>query len=328
MSKSVLGIEIGAGRLKAAQMKDGSLESFHTFDLPDDMVQGDALVAFDAMAEFLKNEVRKSCKAKNAALVLPDSAVYIRRLNLPAMTAGQLKVNLPYEFRDVITEEKEKFLYDYAVIELKKDEEGKVIEMDLMAAAVSKDVLDQYDRMFHLAGMKLVKAAPAEMALGALIKEIAPDSVNGDFAVLDLGWNGTRVNIYRHGIYEVTRSIDTGIASVVNAVADTVNCDPHIAAGYLPDNKDHVLESDACKAVYSNIAVEVTRAINYYTYENRDNTLEDLYFCGGGAWIEPLIAELTSNVPLKLVPLARLSNEYEDDTALTDGPAAVGITLE
>ncbi len=328
MSKSILGIEFGAGRLKAAQMKNDTLEHFQLFDMPEDAVHGDALVAFDALSQFLKTEVRKQFKAKEVALVVPSSNCYVRRLSLPAMTVEQLKVNLPYEFRDVIVEDKNNYIYDYLVIGMKKNEDDKPVEMDLLAAAVSKETIDKYTEMFARVHMKLVKAAPQELALGALLRKVSETAGEGDFAALDLGWSGTRVNIYRNGIYEVTRSIDTGLRDVVNAIADTLGCDPHIAATYLNDNKDDVLNSDACKAVYTSIGVEVTRAINYYTYENRDNTLENLYYCGHGAGVAPMIAELSNSIPLTLVPFSQLSNQYSDNNALTDGPCAVGICLE
>ncbi|NCB32315.1 MAG: hypothetical protein EOM64_00290 [Erysipelotrichia bacterium] len=328
MSKSILGIEFGAGRLKAAQMKNGVLERFMLFDMPEDTVHGDTLVAFDALSQFLNENVRKQFKVRNVALVVPSSKCYVRRLSLPAMTVDQLKVNLPYEFRDVITEDKYNYIYDYSVFGIKTNEDGKPKEMDLMAAAVSRETIENYTEMFARAHMKLVKAAPQELAMGALVRKVSNTAKEGDFAALDLGWSGTRVNIYRNGIYEVTRSIDTGLSDVANAIADTLGCDPHIAAVYLNDNKDNILNSDECKAIYASIGVEVTRAINYYTYENRDNTLEHLYYCGHGAGVAPMIAELSSSIPLTLIPFSELSDQYSEGNAITDGPCAVGICLE
>ena len=324
----LLGMEIGASRLKIAEMKEDSLSRFSTVYLPDDIVRGDALIAFDAMSEFLKENAKKKFKTNKVALVLPDSATYVRRLNMPAMTEAQLKVNLPYEFHDVISDDKAGYLFDYSVIEMHTDSEGKPTTMDLMASAVSKELIEQYQDMFRHAGMKLVKAAPRIMALGALAHTVAESATAGDFAVLDLGHSGTRVDIFHDGVYEVTRSIDIGIHDVVTAAADVLSCDPHIAREYLVDNQDNVLESEECKNVYSSIAVEVMRAINYYTYENRDNNLENLYFCGGGSWIHPLMQELANTIPLKLVSLSELSEEYDVSNALTDGPCAVGICLE
>lgn len=328
MSKIMLGMEIGASRLKIAEMKDDMLSRFDAVYLPDNIVRGDELVAYDAMSEFLKENARKKFRTKSVALVLPDSATYVRRLNMPAMTEAQLKVNLPYEFHDVINDDKAGYLFDYAMIRMNSNSDGKPVSMDLMASAVSRELIEQYQDMFRHAGMKLVKAAPRIMALGALVRTVSEDAAAGDFAMLDLGNAGTRVDIFHNGVYEVTRSIDIGIHDVVTAASEVLSCDPHIAREYLADDQDNVLESEECRNVYSSISVEVMRAINYYTYENRDNNLENLYFCGGGAWIQPLMQELANTIPLKLVSLSQLSEDYDVSNALTDGPCAVGICLE
>ncbi|MBR3346059.1 MAG: hypothetical protein IKG37_03170, partial [Solobacterium sp.] len=67
------------------------------------------------------------------------------------------------------------------------------------------------------------------------------------------------------------------------------------------------------------------RAVNYYSYEKRDNTLESIYVCGGGAMIPQLLNELRDNVPLQIIPLAEFADEDIDEDTLTSGPGAAGI---
>ena len=50
----------------------------------------------------------------NAAVVLPSTEVFTRELTMPAMTEQQLRYNLPYEFRDFLTDEKSKYYFDYS----------------------------------------------------------------------------------------------------------------------------------------------------------------------------------------------------------------------
>jgi type IV pilus assembly protein PilM len=327
MAKSILGIEIGNSRLKIAEVSGGKVLRFASTEVLESSVQDDLPVSYDAIGQLLKETVKENhFGSKRCALVIPDRATFVRRLSMPVMTPKQLEVNLPYEFHDVIPEDMDKYIYDYAMIGIQKNEEGKAVEMELLGAAVSKDLIENDERMFTQAGLKLIKAAPRVSALEKEINALSEDNRKGDFALLDLGFAVTRVDIFRDGIYEVTRTIDAGLRDVANAAAEVLNCDPHIARQYLMSDKDHVLSNENVVNVYSNIAVEVMRAINYYTYENQDNTLDKLYYCGGGAYLRPFVQEVANNVSLELLPLSDF-DEGETD-ALISSHASVGITME
>ena len=70
----------------------------------------------DAMADFLRQTAKSNgIPLTHAALVLPSTEVFTRELVMPAMTEQQLLYNLPYEFRDYLTEEKNKYFFDYSM---------------------------------------------------------------------------------------------------------------------------------------------------------------------------------------------------------------------
>jgi type IV pilus assembly protein PilM len=169
-------------------------------------------------------------------------------------------------------------------------------------------------------------AAPENRSLENVAKYLNPEIAAGDYALLDLGAGATRIDIFSKGVYEVTRSIDTGSQSIARLVADVFGCDPHKAELYIEENKDNILESEQCRDLYSRIAIDVMRAINYYTFENRDNTLEKMYYYGGGSKIKPLIEEIRETIQLELVPFSDVvdSDEITKD-AVMNGAASAGI---
>ena len=324
--KDILGIEIGNKTAKFAQFKRGKLNKFVAAELPDNVVINDELVAFEAMGDIIAETIKKNkFSVKKAALVLPDSSVYLRRLVLPPMNEKQLLVNMPYEFRDVIGNEKDKYLYDYSMIELRKDEEGNATEMELLGAVVSIELIEKYREMFNRASLKLVKAAPREIALNELVDALNENEMD-DFAILDLGYKSTKVDIFKNGVYEVTRTIDYGAENIVQNAADIIGVDVHIANEYVKMNKDNIQENEKCVDVYSTIATEVMRVMNYYAFENPESTLENLYYCGGASYINRYIQEIAESISLNLVPLGSLAEA--DTEAITQGASAVGIALE
>ena len=135
----------------------------------------------------------------------------------------------------------------------------------------------------------------------------------------------SRINIFSEGVFDTNRAIELGCAALARRVADLLGCDEHIAALHMVQNTNNVMDSEAIRDLCGDIAVDVMRAMNYYNYEKRDNTLENIYVCGGGALIPQLIEELSENVPLQIVPLSDLATDDVEPDALINGPAAIGI---
>jgi type IV pilus assembly protein PilM len=327
MANGLLGMEFGSSRLKIAEVRDHKVVRFAAAEMPDNIVRNGEVVSMDGLSDFIQ-EVMKEQKfsGKKVCLSVPDAETIIRRLQFPLMTEAQLKVNLPFEFHDFISGEKDDYLFDSAMIGIESDESGKDTGMDLLGVAVRKQKMLDYQTMFRRIGLKLVKAAPASLAIGSLVNQLIPDTKNKDFAVLDLGYHTSDILMFSDGVYDTKRSYEIGCETMAQRIAEQMNCDIHIATLHMQQNTDGILNSEAVSDVSGEIAVNVMRAVNYYTYEKRDNTLETLYVAGGGAWIEPLVKQISDTVPLKVVLLSTAKNDMvPDEEALISGPAASGI---
>ena len=73
----------------------------------------------------------------------------------PAMTEQQLRSNLPYEFRDFLTDEKSKYYCDSSMRDILRDQDGYPTEMTLLACAMLKETAERYRAMMRRAGFKL-----------------------------------------------------------------------------------------------------------------------------------------------------------------------------
>ena len=326
MAKNILGVEFGENRVKLAEIKGDTIVQFVKEDTPEGVIKDGEIIAWDALTELLEKSLHEHhFKVKDACVVIPDNLTYTRRMKLPLMNEAQLKVNLPYEFRDFITDNEVPHKYDYAVLGTEADENGVENVLDVLGVAITRPLINKYRELFTRLKLNMYMAAPECLALGALVKQLAPEIAEKDYIVLDLGYSATRVNIFSDGVFDTTRSIDLGTKSIHQAIAKELGCDERLAALYMVQNTNNVMDSESVKDICGNIAVDVMRAINYYTYEKRENTLEAIYTCGGGALTEQLISELTEAVPLEVKPLSSLSKNDTDKEAITDGPAAVGI---
>ncbi|MBQ1822321.1 MAG: pilus assembly protein PilM [Lachnospiraceae bacterium] len=331
MSNNLIGIEIGSSRMKLAEVRDGKVIHFITYDLPEGTMRGREILAWDALADELKKAVAAGgFTSKKCAIAIPDEETHLRRLSMPPMNDQQLLVNLPYEYHELIADNKDNYIYDYSLINIKRDPENQnnntnALEIEILGAAVSKELISKYKDLFKRAGLKLVAARPRTLALSSYMKAKIPEFMTKDTAVIDFGYTASQIDIFRNGVYEVTRTIDVGVAAIIKAAAEALNKDPHIAKESLKVNTDDVQMKESVINVYDSVAVEVMRALNYFSFENPDNTLETLYYFGGGSWIQPFVIDVVQDLSLKATALS--AYDQENKNAVIDGATAIGLCL-
>lgn len=294
--KDLLGIDIGTGNIRFV-----SKNGYYLVDTPENAMKDGEVIAFDGLASTIKETIKENgIREKKVAFTLPDPSVYLERIKMPYMSIKQLEFNLPYEFKNVVENDKNDYAYDYAMIS--HDDS----EMELIAAAVDKQVLEKYTEMFKKAGLKLVKATCKQMAVSDLLHA---KGITQDVVLVDLGYSYTTVDIYKEGFYDKSRRIETGIKDFIKVVSEILFCDEHIARQYLFANKDNVQSNQKLIDLYDEIAVHISRAVNYYGYENPNNTLQELYYYGNGSELTPFIQSIESTVSIKVDPLNELFHE-------------------
>ncbi len=325
MASKYLGVEFGNNRLKICEVNDDEVKSFVCVDMLEGLVEDGNIISFSALSEFLNETLKENkIKTKKACLVLPDTAVLLRKIKMPYMTISQLMVNLPYEFKDYLTEDKSQYIFDYALTGLDYNESGKVVSMELCAVAIRKSLMDSYQKLFKEVGLKLTQAVPQELAVSNAFDVLLPDTSKKDYAILDIGYKTTRLTMYHKGIYETNRTLEDGCIRLVSAIANEMNIDERIAFKYLVDDPEHVLDGEAVQEIYSDISVSVMRALNYYTYDKRDAELETLYVCGSGSRIEQLVNALKQTIALNVVTMGEISNDINVVEGMTESPALLG----
>lgn len=333
MARTIMGVEIGNYRIKLAVCTGTKLDKLVVADVPDNLVRNSQIISWEAMSDFIREVVRENrISCKNVAIALPDDSTYIKKSIMPAMTIDQLKVNLPYEFHDFITDDKDEYFYDYSVVDIVEDAEGKTKEMELLSVAVKQDLIENYKAMFRRAGLKLMVAMPEVIGFRNIIDEYElRNGINEDrdYGILDIGHSTVKLHLFNGGEYDVTRTMEIGHESLNRIIAEKLDCDEHIAAVCKEQNKDNILECEECMDFYNQLAVEVTRVINFYGFNQPDNNLETIYYCGGGAFVRPCIEVIRANIDLELAGLNLLidpSMASPKDAVL--GPAAMGINWE
>ncbi len=327
MSRSMIGLDFGSCALKAAVWDGGKITRMVEEPMPDQMVRGGVVTSPEAMAEFLKRVLKENrISVRRAAVLLPSSQVFVQLSELPMMTQNQLKLNLPYEFRDFISENRDNYFYDYAVIETRRDETGAPKTMRLLAAAVSKELVRNYYNLCRWAGLKLVTAIPVEMAYTNLIRRFTPKDGPSEVCIVDCGHVGQRVYFYSHGNFETARVGDQGGAGIDSLLADTLDTDVHIAHLRKEANAQEELALPQVRGYFQDALRDAQRAVNFYHFSNPDRQLELGYFCGGSSRIPFLREDLENITELRMHPISELLG-LDPDKALNCA-GAIGAAIQ
>ena len=318
MSSKMIGVEIGSSTLKMAVYAGSAIKTMAVKRMPEDLVREGKITAPAAMVNFIK-EMRKEfgIPSGHCALVLPSQAVIGHHVIMPVMDEAELQLNLPFEFRDFVGKEGSKFYYDYSVLKTTPE------TMELYAAAVRMEIVEEYYDILKKAGLTMKVAIPAEMAWMNLVDKAKDEPKK--LCIVDIGSGYTRVNIFSNGNFVMGKDIEMGGALLDHTIASEQDVDPYVARTRKEADMDGILATDTCVEFYQALAIEIMKAVNFYSYSDSDNStaLADIYYCGGSSVIEPLRNAILKATGLTLHHIHRLvPGKVVGDQALSCAIAA------
>ncbi len=326
--KNCIGFDIGNHAVHIAVQKKGSIVRGYTVRVAADLVKNGTIVSYEAMTDALK-EIRRTQKlpTRNAALILPAPLCYCRRFFVAANTREQLMFNLPYGFRDFITDDKSHYFFDCAVLNAVRYEDERPPEFDVLAAATRKEVVADYVSMFKKAGFKLKTIIPEEFSYVNLLKRAKDTSHH--HGILDIGHNAVKLFLYDGTLFEGVRVIDYGCNALDEVISEHFGVDTYMAATYRENNNNGANDLDACRTIYGAMALEVLKAINFYRF-NGGSDLEHLHCCGGGAHNEALMNTLRGTLPIQLTDMSEFfeGNSSKESIDYPLIACAAGVALQ
>lgn len=210
--KSILGLDIGSGYLKAVQFKDTKagyeLELFDMLPLPPELIVDGSIIDSLRLVDSLKELVRKArIKTKDVTISMAGhSSVIIKRVTLPEMSEDELYESIRFEAEQYIPFDIDDVDLDFQILG-PKEEPG---QMDVILVAVKKDIINEYLSVVREAGFTCQIVDVNSFALENIYEinyEIEPDK---NVALVNIGASTINMNILKGGISVFTRDSAVG----------------------------------------------------------------------------------------------------------------------
>ena len=324
-SKSQLGIDIGTSTIKVVELgktkENFELKTFGMVDVSSKIMEKMQRDIIEDTADIIRELLAKSkVKTKRAVVSLPNNVVFVTVIEMPSMSDKELKSAIEWEARRYIPLPLEEVTLSWSA--LRGDEKDPRIKV--LLTAVPTTVIDNYLRMFKLAG---VQPIALEIEALALIRSLAGARTDG-FMIIDIGAKNSSLNIVDHGFLQIGRNMSTGGDTITREIAQSLKISFSRAEQFkmeMGTNSDMQQISGVIQSTIEGLKNEAAQLIKLY--ESKGGQVSEIIFTGSGASL-PGLSTFFNDLGVKMSlgkPLQFIS--YDQKFAGEISKVALGLSV-
>ncbi len=334
-----LGLDIGSHTIKLIELaSEGDklgLMAAGSIPTPPKALTSTAPADTEAIAQAIKRLLKETgAKSRTIQIALPESKVFTRVIEVPALSERELSSAIKWEAEQYIPLPLDQVNVDFTV--LRDAKETGTNKMEVLLVAAPKTLLERYLSILELAELTPLGAETEIIATSrALVRSIA--SIKS-VMVVSLGAQTTDLAILRSGILTFTRSLSAGGDALTRALAQGLDFNMTQAEEF---KKTYGLQQDklegkivtAVKPIMDTIIAEIKRALAFYQEKYREEHVQSVLLSGGTARLPGMVTYLAQNLGLEVQlanPWAGIVRDPRFNVLNAEGPnfcIAVGLAL-
>lgn len=343
-ARPLLGLDISSSAVKMVELtangKEGYRVERYTIEvLPKDAVSDGNIANLDAVVDCVKRAWKRlGTSTRNVAMALPASAVITKKVIMPAgMRDDELEVQVESEANQYIPFSIEEVNLDYQVL---GPAPAVPEELEVLIAASKKERVEDRVAVADAAGLKAVvmdvESFAALASFELIEKQLPEGGKNQVVALIDAGANVMNLTVLRNGQQVYTREQAFGGGQLTQDIVRHYGMSYEDAeaakrAGNLPEG----YESELLNPFMENLALEVSRALQFFFTSTQYNQVDHLVLAGGCAvipGIDEVVATRTQINTIIANPFANmvLSDKVRAKSLLADSSSlmvACGLAL-
>jgi type IV pilus assembly protein PilM len=294
----LIGLDLSSSSVKVVELA-GTMEAGYRLEryaiepLPKGAITDGNIENIEAVSEAVRRAVRKSgTRARNVALALPSAAVITKKIILPGgLSEEALEVQVESEANQYIPFALDEVSLDFSVI---GPAPNSPEDVELLLAASRKEKVEDRVAVAQAAGLKAVVMdieSHATRATADRVIRLMPNEGEGQIVALFLiGASTTTISVTLNDqpIYEREQAfggnqLTQDIARAYGLSAEEAEAKKR--TNDLPEN----YERDLLQPFADNIALEVTRALQFFFTSTPYSRVDQIMLAGGCAVIPGLV---------------------------------------
>ena len=308
----IFGFDIGHKSIKLAQVtRHGKVIKVLGYGTcafpPDTVIEGiiaDPEIIAAAVRPVLTKLAAGRISAHKVAAALPVSKVFVRTIQLPAMSSTDLDQAVKLEAEQYVPVPLADLYLDYQVIEQVAGGEGKEAQVNILMVAAPRAIVDSYIQLFDLLSLE-VDSLEVGLAAVTRVMLLGGGSDHGSL-VVDFGSHSADMAVYDR-VIRLTGTVAIGsddltttLAAKLGITTDQAN-EIKFKFGIGPSGLQPKIV-DALGLQLKAITAEIKKVIKYYEDRNaKDKAITQIILSGGGASMPGLVEYFNTQLKLPIV---------------------------
>lgn len=296
-SPPLIGMDISSSAVKMVEISDAGknlyrVERYSIEALPKDSVVDGNIANLEAVSEATRLAwKRMGTRIKNVALALPASAVITKKIILPAgLREDEMELQVETEANQYIPFALDEVNLDFQVL---GPAPGSTDEVEVLIAASRKEKVEDRVAAAEAAGLKALVMDVESFATQTAYELIAHQLPNGGkdqtIAIVDAGAAMMHINVLHNNQSVYMREQSFGGNQLTQEIQRRYSLSAEEADlakrnGGLPEN----YEPEVLQPFMDTLALEVTRALQFFFSSTQYNRVDHILLAGGCAMIQGL----------------------------------------
>lgn len=340
----VIGIDISTSAVKMVELSEAGkgtykLEGYAIAPIGKDSVVDGNINELEVVADGIKRAWKLlGTREKRAALALPAAAVITKKVLMAAgLREEDMEAQVEAEANQYIPFSLDEVNIDFQIIGAAPNNPD---EVEVLIAASRKEKIEDRVAAAEGAGLKVmvmdVETYATEAAYELASTQLPNAGKDQTVMIVDIGAINTRINVLNDNVSVYTREQPFGGAQLTQEIQRRYGLSPEESEiakrkGGLPDSYD----DEVLKPFIQTLALEVARALQFFTSSTQYNRVDHILLAGGCAAISGVDLAVQDRTQVNTIVMnpfvnMQVSARVKQQQAILDAPAlliAIGLAM-